>query len=836
MADELLNGSARGAIAQIKTGEGKTFIIAVLSILLVQCGRLVDISTSNMELASRDQKSQKKYYDLFGIASDILYSTETECAYVDYPPGPGQGSTDDCEYSLNSLNAPIVYSTHTNYEWLYLRALFRNKPFRTRRYDIAIVDEADHALLDGATSPAVIAQSLPVRDGQDICRFVWNIVRQNPKHNPASITQMLRSCFPDAKLTDDNIAQLIRDAVTAATRHRLDENYVIRNGKIEIIDRNNGFLQPGCRWRGFLHSMLEIKEGQEVKCPTVSVCGISQRDFFMFYRGLCGVTGTLGNENDKRILREAYKVCIFEVPKNLESQKGIVQCGRNPEVERSFGQIVREANQVAATGRPVLIIFEYPREVDEFANIYFPHAGRIKGLDPSEDRPSIQVAGESGRITIATPAAGRGTDITPDSRAKAAGGLHVIIAKVPRTQRALEQVVGRSGRQGQPGSATILLEPNQLFYGTAGFSDSGSNAYKLQARFAHYIKGTYPWLFEGRARYGFETFEVPFGSDYKDILEASCEYTVHLSFPPKIPWNLLDEEILISYLRQVIMLSWGMLFTYLWDNPSISNSMTQCNKMYDVFVADLHEWLPKNARSSLELLSSMHGKSVKGFFRRVDLRKLGIQLRMAGAGISLMILSGGSLTPVAIPITLAAMEGCTSLYDKVKTKGFFNLGIVDFAEIALRTLGGLAEGTAWVSPIGRLAEYLLNIAIESGVTFGVGLINGRPLAEIFRETFGTAVETATYTGISSLASWGLEKLFRGPFRQKVKQFLHGLEVPKEPFTGTFGRWKPLRTLILGGMINGIEVDEAVLDMLLTLFIEYDAPELLGTDSEEDESE
>jgi hypothetical protein len=150
LADEVLNGTARGAIAQIETGEGKSFIIAALSILLVLCGRKVDISTSNMELASRDEKEQKMYYNLFGIASDILYSTNTECAYVEHPPGPGHGSTEICEYSLDSLDAPIVYSTHTNYEFLHLRSLFYNTPFRERPYDVAIVDEADFALLDGA--------------------------------------------------------------------------------------------------------------------------------------------------------------------------------------------------------------------------------------------------------------------------------------------------------------------------------------------------------------------------------------------------------------------------------------------------------------------------------------------------------------------------------------------------------------------------------------------------------------------------------------------------------------------------------------------------------------
>ena len=156
LADDILND--RGSIAEVKTGEGKSFIIAILGTVLAQFGRTVDVVTSTSELAKRDQENQKKYYDLFGISSDVLTGS------VKNKDSLRSESSDSDEFNLDALDKQIVYSTNSTFEFVFLHGIFMQTPLRKRPYDVVIVDEIDNMLLDQGESPAIIANSMQIKN------------------------------------------------------------------------------------------------------------------------------------------------------------------------------------------------------------------------------------------------------------------------------------------------------------------------------------------------------------------------------------------------------------------------------------------------------------------------------------------------------------------------------------------------------------------------------------------------------------------------------------------------------------------------------------------------
>jgi preprotein translocase subunit SecA len=776
LADEILNVPKKGAIAEIKTGEGKSFIIAALSILLVKCARKIDISTSNMELACRDQREQKVYYDLFGISSDVLYNVVSDQSFINYESGTKHGSSDICKYSLDSLKASIVYSTQHNYEWLYLTGLFYVEPLRKRAFDIIIVDEADCALLDEASAPASISAPIKTKDCEKICRLVFGIIEQNQNSNLQNIAKRICQKFPDAKINEKNVTSLVKGALISL-RERRGETYVVKEGKIQLIQRATGFLQPDSRWNEFLHLMIEIKEGQNVRSPGVTLSSIHQRDFVMLYRSICGVTGTVGTPEDVRTLQSTYNVNIFAVPKNIESKKDIIQNGRSSNIQNSYSNIAREARQISKTGRPILIFFDYPREVDEFADRYFPNAKRIKGLLEETDKVAIEAAGRPGQITIATPAAGRGTDIKLHPRSEAAGGLHVIIAKIPKTKRALEQAIGRSGRQGKPGSATILLAPYEVFYNTNSLASNSASISALQTRFASYIKGTYPWLFSNTPKQNFENFELLFGSDYKDVLRDSCNFTIKMLFPPKISLNKFDEEILTGYLHHVILISWGMFFGELMNNSNLSKNTQDYESLYTEFVTELHVWLPKDARSSVALLFGMQKQSVKHFVTNVDWKKVVVQIS-AVAGATMLIVLASSVCPgvsIALPVTIinAALEGATSIYEQMTAPD--GDGQVNLKKVAVRAAGGAVKGYLFSTGSGIFATSVGLGAAEAATTFMEGNIDGEDLVN----NIGRSLKAGFFTGVTNCAGSVLREKYGPKIIEKLKVFRERNGIPKD---------------------------------------------------------
>ena len=206
ICDEIING--RGAIAQVKTGEGKSFIISVIAIVLVIHGRLVDVVTSNLELAIRDEKEQRDYYKLFNINSGVLAEKRGDKDFLNLMKSQiliNPGEKKNSGYNLDVFNKSIVYSTNYNFEFAYLHSLFSDKPLRERLYNVVIVDEVDNMFLDQSSSPAIIAQGIKILYNKDILEIIYNLKDKNLE----DIKNLLHYYFPEGiDFNDDDILKI----------------------------------------------------------------------------------------------------------------------------------------------------------------------------------------------------------------------------------------------------------------------------------------------------------------------------------------------------------------------------------------------------------------------------------------------------------------------------------------------------------------------------------------------------------------------------------------------------------------------------------------------------
>ena len=243
LADSVFNSEGKGSIGEIKTGEGKSFIVSTLAILLCQFNKTIDIVTSNIELASRDQKEQEKNFELFDISSGVLFQ-EKEKEYL-----KGNKSYDLIlrhGYSVDVFKKQIVYSTNANFEFVYLNSMFIADPLRPneRQYDIVIVDEVDNMFIDQGTSPALLSHECKIMHYQDILYVIY----YNRDKNINELIHCMDTIFKQFAFfnTDKGIQKIIelRDAALASDRKIKDIDYIVDNGKVMIIDSNTGLKKP----------------------------------------------------------------------------------------------------------------------------------------------------------------------------------------------------------------------------------------------------------------------------------------------------------------------------------------------------------------------------------------------------------------------------------------------------------------------------------------------------------------------------------------------------------------------------------------------------------------
>ena len=575
--------TGKGALAEVKTGEGKSYIIAVIAIVLAQFNRQIDIVTSNLQLAFRDEKEQSEYYKLFEINSGVLFSKSKDEEYIKiYKPDYMKINT-EVDFFTHVLSYPIVYSTNFNFEFLELHSYFRSSTLRKRKYDVVIIDEVDNMLLDQLANPAIVGYTLKLFYLEQILREIYNF----SDYKEEIILDELTRKFGNMGNFDLDIITKLKQSARVAKQKENEVDYIIEKLKRVILDQTTGYKKPKQRWEFYIHEMIELKENLKIEAPIKSYCSISQNIFFNKYEKIGGLTGTLGSPHDQKLLKENYNIEIFKVPRNISRFKPIYLKQRPFNNNVLYKILKEEIDKESLKGRPVLVIMDSVKHVNKFIKLYPGNYGTICGIDLQEDNKSFLYSGNIGRVTISTSAAGRGMNIKPQKETLDIGGLHVILPFCMANNRSEEQAIGRSGRQGQPGSATIYRSEDDSYLETPEFNPKYNVLINLLNRFINHIRDSWNWIYKGKGLIG-KDLTYKFNCTVTDVLKAHSEFILK---PCLISYAKGNKNAFIGAVMFTIKISWSILFNYIdshyKDNINIEEE-------YNKYLNKLYEYIPKN--------------------------------------------------------------------------------------------------------------------------------------------------------------------------------------------------------------------------------------------------
>ena len=467
----------RGLLAEMATGEGKTLTAAVAAVLAGWRGRPCHIVTVNDYLAERDARWFGKLYCFAGVKVGHVVSTMEA-------PERRDGYAADVTYTTSKevvadfLRDRLRLGLITQPDRRLIRHLLNPRSAAgadlvMRGLHAAIVDEADSVLIDEAVTPLIICQP---RENDSLCeaaaiaaelagRLVPDVdYRVDRRHREVELLEAagaklaaLSGEMPRFWSGLGRRRELVQQAVVARELFQRDRQYVIQEGKVVIVDEFTGRMMPQRTWREGLHQAIEAKESVAITAPTEILARLSFQRYFRLYRRLAGMTGT-ARESAGEFWR-VYQLPVVAIPTNRP-------CIRTQLPDRCFAEggarwtaVVEEIAAVHATGRPVLAGTRSVAASEELARRLGARGLTCQVLNAVRHREEADIvarAGEAGRITIATNMAGRGTDILLGHGVAALGGLHVIATEPNESGRVDRQLFGRTGRQGNPGSARLF--------------------------------------------------------------------------------------------------------------------------------------------------------------------------------------------------------------------------------------------------------------------------------------------------------------------------------------------------------------------------------------------
>jgi preprotein translocase subunit SecA len=472
----------QGGLAELATGEGKTLVAALPAFLNALEGKGVHVTTVNDYLARRDAEWMGPIYEALGLSIGVLQMQMGE------------------QDRSAAYRCDITYGTASEFGFDFLRdrlkvagAKGQEAPFWApwtgggaagassetnvqREHHYAIVDEADNIFIDEARTPLIISAPTRPATAEEQVVYLWcdQLVRQmkaeehftfDIKKQKLELTsegkQLARWSNPPTGPEShamDKLEEHIEQALQAHYRFRRDQHYMIDKGKVIIIDEFTGRRMPDRHWRDGLHQAVEAKEGVTVHKAADHAAQITFQSYFRLYHKLAGMTGTAAQNWWE--IRRVYKIWVVCVPTNRAVRRVAWPDRVFPNEDLKFDAVVEEVAQLKAHGRSVLI---GTRSVDKSEKL----SERLKaaGIDHQvlnarqheQEAKIVALAGETGKVTIATNMAGRGTDIKPTPDVIGAGGLHVLGTERHEALRIDRQLMGRSGRQGDPGSTQFFL-------------------------------------------------------------------------------------------------------------------------------------------------------------------------------------------------------------------------------------------------------------------------------------------------------------------------------------------------------------------------------------------
>ncbi|MFA9393959.1 MAG: preprotein translocase subunit SecA [Halodesulfovibrio sp.] len=455
---QLIGGCALhdGKIAEMKTGEGKTLVATLPVVLNALTGKGVHVITVNDYLASRDAEWMGKLYSFLGLTTGIIV----------------HGLND--EERKAAYGSDITYGTNNEFGFDYLRdnMKFYKEQLVQRPHNYAIVDEVDSILIDEARTPLIISgasEDSTALYGQidTIVPFLTNDVHytMDEKARSASLTDegvvRVEELLKVDNLYDPTNITLQHHVLQALKAHKIfkrDVDYIVKDDQVVIVDEFTGRLMPGRRFSDGLHQALEAKEGVKVEAENQTLASITFQNYFRMYEKLSGMTGTADTEAVE--FQQIYNLSVCSIPSNRPlTRKDFPDVIYRTNREK-FNAIADSIAELHKADQPVLvgtISIETSELISQLLKQRRTPHSVLNAKHHEQEAEIIAEAGQKGRVTIATNMAGRGTDIVLGEGVTEAGGLHILGTERHESRRIDNQLRGRSGRQGDPGSSRFYL-------------------------------------------------------------------------------------------------------------------------------------------------------------------------------------------------------------------------------------------------------------------------------------------------------------------------------------------------------------------------------------------
>jgi len=486
-----------GMIAEMKTGEGKTLVATLAAYLNSLDGKGVHVVTVNDYLAKRDTEWMSKLYNSLGVSVAFITNNLTD------------------EERKEAYSADIVYSTNNELAFDYLRdnMKFSQNDMVQRNFNYAIVDEVDSILIDEARTPLIISGQ--IEEDNQIYKYINKIVTKlgdadyelDEKNRTVFLTEdgisrveeLLKSynlIAGNSSLYDTNnmiMTHYIDQALRAHKLFTIDKDYIVKEGRVIIIDEFTGRMMEGRRYSDGLHQALEAKENLEIQYENQTLASVTFQNYFRMYNKLSGMTGTASTEAEE--FRDIYRLNVVKIPTNVL----VKRLDMNDEIygteKEKYNSVLKFIKECHERLQPVLVGTVSIEKSEELSELLHRHSLRHSVLNAryhEQEAYIIAQAGMPGNITIATNMAGRGTDIQLGGNAEMiakielgkikdedkkkkkhqeivervqsdkeiaikAGGLCVIGTERHESRRIDDQLRGRSGRQGDPGLSKFFL-------------------------------------------------------------------------------------------------------------------------------------------------------------------------------------------------------------------------------------------------------------------------------------------------------------------------------------------------------------------------------------------
>lgn len=444
-----------GKITEMKTGEGKTLVATLPLYLNALEGKGAHLVTVNDYLAKRDAEWMGQIYKFLGLEVGLI-----------------QNYMDDAERK-KAYGADLTYGTNNEFGFDYLRdnMKFDIKDWAQRDLHYAIVDEVDSILIDEARTPLII--SGPSEKGSDLYQLANQAVLRLGKED-YEIDEKARSVHL-SELGNDKIEHVLKlenlyspenililhhvsQALKANTLFKRDVDYVVVEDEVLIVDEFTGRILPGRRYSDGLHQALEAKEGVKVERENQTLATITLQNLFRLYKKLAGMTGTAETEAGE--FWKIYKLAVVVVPTNQPMIRSDQADAVFLTKKDKYDAVISDIKGCHQKGQPVLV-GTIAIETSEYLSLLLSQAGVphnvLNAKQHEREAEIVKEAGEPAKVTIATNMAGRGTDIKLGAGVVAVGGLRIIGTERHESRRIDNQLRGRSGRQGDPGSSKFYV-------------------------------------------------------------------------------------------------------------------------------------------------------------------------------------------------------------------------------------------------------------------------------------------------------------------------------------------------------------------------------------------